>query len=414
MTTSRADLPQATAQPGHPARREPLLWLQLLGLAALPLEAVLLVLVLGGADPGPWPVLERLLAWSLGGLGSAFLFWRLPPDLWSLLLLQVPLRGRRPDQLRLSALQGALPLKLLTSAGVALSLPLIWWADGAAGLAWSWSPLAGSSRLVGLLAAALVLALLQWQWHQLVQALWMVSRRSELVAATTPLSQAEAAERRLSLGLPLLLLAPLQLDPQPPAAPSPGRAATGGAAAPVQATVPEAAQPQGQRTDLAAEAPAQSQPEAPSEPEVPSEPDEPSDPEEASELEASSPSIATAEPAEGQEPDDPVAAEEPGQADGPGEAIPSPEAAEPDSLPEPTAPIEAVELDQASEAAVDPGSSTEPEPAPLPEATGASAPLAATPVDLPVSDPSPIDGTAAILPEQQAEQAEGTDLDQQV
>ena len=402
MTTSRADLPQATAQPGHPARREPLLWLQLLGLAALPLEAVLLVLVLGGADPGPWPALERLLAWALGGLGSAFLFWRLPPDLWSLLLLQVPLRGRRPDQLRLSALQGALPLKLLTSAGVALSLPLIWWADGTAGLAWSWSPLAGSSRLVGLLAAALVLALLQWQWHQLVQALWMVSRRSELVAATTPLSQAEAAERRLSLGLPLLLLAPLQLDPQPPAA------------APVQATVPEAVQPQGQRTDLASGAPAQSQPEAPSEPEVPSEPDEPSDPEEASELEASNPSIATAEPAEGQESHDPVAAEEPGQADGPGEAIPSPEADEPDSLPEPTAPIEAVELDQASEAAVDPGPSTESEPAPLPEATGASAPLAAAPVDLPVSDPSPIDGTAAILPEQHPEQAEGTDLDQQV
>ncbi|MCP9816245.1 low-complexity tail membrane protein [Synechococcus sp. GreenBA-s] len=398
-------MPQATAQPGHPARCEPLLWLQLLGLAALPLEAVLLVLVLGGADPGPWPALERLLAWALGGLGSAFLFWRLPPDLWSLLLLQVPLRGRRPDQLRLSALQGALPLKLLTSAGVALSLPLIWWADSAAGLAWSWSPLAGSSRLVGLLAAALVLALLQWQWHQLVQALWMVSRRSELVAATMPLSQAEAAERRLILGLPLLLLAPLQLDPQPPAAPSPGRAATGGAAAPVQATVPEAAQPQGQSTDLAAEAPALSQPEAPSEL------DEPSDPEEASELEASSQSIATAEPAEGQEPHDPVAAEEPGQADGPGEAIPSPEAVEPDSLREP---MEAVELDQASEAAVDPGPSTKPEPAPLPEVTGASAPLAAAPVDLPVSDPSPIDGTAAILPEQHPEQAEGTDLDQQV
>jgi hypothetical protein len=405
VTTSRADLPQATAQPGHPARCEPLLWLQLLGLAALPLEAVLLVLVLGGADPGPWPALERLLAWALGGLGSAFLFWRLPPDLWSLLLLQVPLRGRRPDQLRLSALQGALPLKLLTSAGVALSLPLIWWADSAAGLAWSWSPLAGSSRLVGLLAAALVLALLQWQWHQLVQALWMVSRRSELVAATMPLSQAEAAERRLILGLPLLLLAPLQLDPQPPAAPSPGRAATGGAAAPVQATVPEAAQPQGQSTDLAAEAPVLSQPEAPSEL------DEPSDPEEASELEASSQSIATAEPAEGQEPHDPVAAEEPGQADGPGEAIPSPEAVEPDSLREP---MEAVELDQASEAAVDPGPSTELEPAPLPEATGASAPLAAAPVDLPVSDPSPIDGTAAILPEQHPEQAEGTDLDHQV
>jgi len=365
VTTSRADLPQATPLPGHPARREPLLWLQLLGLAALPLEAVLLVLVLGGADPGPWPALERLLAWALGGLGSAFLFWRLPPDLWSLLLLQVPLRGRRPDQLRLSALQGALPLRLLTSAGVALSLPLIWWADGAAGLAWSWSPLAGSSRLVGLLAAALVLALLQWQWHQLVQALWMLSRRSELVAATTPLSQAEAAERRLNLGLPLLLLAPLQLDPRPPAAASPARAATEAAAAPE--SVPEAAQPQGQASGLASEPPAPNEPGQPSEPEQTSEPE-------------------------------------------PVESV------------EPTAPMESFEPDHAREEAVDPEPSTDPEPSaepepstePPPELPEVSAPLAAAPADLPVSEPSLVDGTAAILPEQQAEQAEGTDLDQQV
>lgn len=359
MTTSRADLPQATPLPGHPARREPLLWLQLLGLAALPLEAVLLVLVLGGADPGPWPALERLLAWALGGLGSAVLFWRLPPDLWSLLLLQVPLRGRRPDQLRLSALQGALPLKLLTSAGVALSLPLIWWADGAAGLAWSWSPLAGSSRLVGLLAAALVLALLQWQWHQLVQALWMVSRRAGLVAATTPLSQAEAAERRLSLGLPLLLLAPLAVDPP----------------------VPEAAPSEEQKPGLAPEPPAPIQPEAPS------------DPEDTRPLEASGPSLTTADPAEGNEPHAPVAAEEPAEPDAPGDPEP------PDAPVEPAADLE-------------PAAVLEPDSRPA--IADASEPPVAPPVDTPASDPGLVDGTAAILPEQQAEQSEGTDLDQQV
>ena len=62
----------------------------LLGLAVLPLEAVLLLLVLAGADPGLFPGFERLLTWALGSLGPAVLFWRLPPDLWSLLLLQVP------------------------------------------------------------------------------------------------------------------------------------------------------------------------------------------------------------------------------------------------------------------------------------------------------------------------------------
>ncbi|MFZ9267362.1 MAG: low-complexity tail membrane protein, partial [Vulcanococcus sp.] len=151
----------------NPARREPLLWLQLLGLAALPLEALLLLLVLAGADPGPFPGFERVLAWALGALAPAALFWRLPPDLWSLLLVQVPLRGRRPEQLRLSALQGTLPLKLIGAAGAVLLLPLLWWADASAGLAWAWSPFSASPRLVVLLVSVPLLALMLWQWQQL-------------------------------------------------------------------------------------------------------------------------------------------------------------------------------------------------------------------------------------------------------
>lgn len=193
----------------NPARREPLLWLQLLGLAALPLEALLLLLVLAGADPGVFPGFERVLAWALGALTPAALFWRLPPDLWSLLLLQVPLRGRRPEQLRLSALQGATPLRVLAAAGAALLLPLLWWADASAGLAWAWSPLSASPRLVVLLVSLPILALMQWQWHQLIQALWMLTRPAALVAETLPLTQVQAAETRLNLGLPLLLLPPL-------------------------------------------------------------------------------------------------------------------------------------------------------------------------------------------------------------
>jgi len=196
----------------NPARREPLLWLQLLGLAALPLEALLLLLVLAGADPGPLPGFERILAWALGTLAPAVLFWRLPPDLWSLLLLQVPLRGRRPEQLRLSALQTALPLKLIAASGAALLLPLVWLLDANAGLAWAWSPLSASPRLVVLLVSLPLLALMQWQWHQLVQTLWLFTRSAALVEQTLPLTQAQAAESRLNLGLPLLLLQPLAVE----------------------------------------------------------------------------------------------------------------------------------------------------------------------------------------------------------
>lgn len=175
----------------------------------MPLEALLLLLVLAGADPGLFPGFERILAWALGALAPAALFWRLPPDLWSLLLLQVPLRGRRPEQLRLSALQGAIPLRLLAAAGAALLLPLLWWADASAGLAWAWSPLSASPRLVVLLVSLPLLALMQWQWHQLIQSLWMLTRPAALVAETLPLTQVQAAETRLNLGLPLLLLPPL-------------------------------------------------------------------------------------------------------------------------------------------------------------------------------------------------------------
>ena len=202
----------------NPARREPLLWIQLLGLAALPLEALALLLVLAGSDPGLFPGFERVLAWALGALAPAVLFWRLPPDLWSLLLVQVPLRGRRPDQLRLSALQTAWPLKLVAASGSLLLLPLLWWSDAAAGMAWAWSPLNESPRLVGLLVALPLLALMLWQWQQLVQVLWLFSRSAELVEQTLPLSQSQAAELRLNLGLPLLLLPPLEAPVEPPAA----------------------------------------------------------------------------------------------------------------------------------------------------------------------------------------------------
>jgi len=204
----------------NPARREPLLWLQLLGLAALPLEALALLLVLAGSDPGLFPGFERVLAWALGALAPAVLFWRLPPDLWSLLVVQVPLRGRRPDQLRLSALQTALPLKLVAASGSLLLLPLLWWSDAAAGMAWAWSPLNNSPRLVGLLVALPLLTLMLWHWQQLVQVLWLLSRSSEQVEQTLPLTQNQAAQQRLNLGLPLLLLPPLDLrEPEPATAP---------------------------------------------------------------------------------------------------------------------------------------------------------------------------------------------------
>ena len=227
-------------------RSEPLLWLQLLGLGFLPLEALLLLLLLGASDPGPLPLLERLLCWAIGVLAPAVLLWRLPADPWSLLVVQVPLRGRRSIQQRLSALQPPWLLRLGTLVGVGiLSLLMLWWCDDHAAFASAFSPVAESPRLVGLLLAAALLALVQWQGQQVVQALWLLSRSPEDVAAVAPMSGAALERaRRLSPGLPLLLLPPLRkfIDSASvaPAAPFASSTASVGAPQPGPASVPGA------------------------------------------------------------------------------------------------------------------------------------------------------------------------------
>lgn len=226
-------------------RSEPLLWLQLLALGLLPLEALLLLLLLGASDPGSLPLLERLLCWAIGVLAPAALLWRLPVDPWSLLVAQVPQRGRREIQQRLSALQPPAVLRLGSLVGLAiLSLVLLWWCDNHAAFASAFSPVADSPRLVGLLLAAAVLALLQWQGQQVVQALWLLSRSPQEVAAATPLSAAALERERLSPGLPVLLLPPLRESlasvsiPSPPPVSAASSAAIDPAAPPTAPSAP--------------------------------------------------------------------------------------------------------------------------------------------------------------------------------
>lgn len=229
---------------GPEARREPLLWVQLMGLGILPLEGLLLLLLLAGADPGPLPLLERLFCWAIGGLAPALLLARRPADVWSLLLIQTPLRGRRELQRRLNGLQENLPLRIGMIAGAALELPLLAWLDRHAVVARTFSPLAGSPRLLALVLAATLLAVMLWQWQQILQALWLLGRPVALLEATTPLTVEQIEDRRLSLGLPLLLPEPLRWPPagkiqadsapaQAPDAPAPGDA-SGRAVTPVE------------------------------------------------------------------------------------------------------------------------------------------------------------------------------------
>lgn len=208
-------------------RSEPLLWLQLVALGAIPLELLLLLLVLAGADPGPLPALERLLLWGMGVLAPALVLWRRPADCCSLLLVQVPQAGRSALQQRLVELQDALPPRLLLVIGSAMLLPLLWQIDTRAVIAAPLSPLSDANRLVSLVLAIPLLALLTWQLQQLAQSLWLLARPADLLAAPAAIpldaGQAQRPNDRLSLGLPLLLLAALEPIPNPTTSPLKGR-----------------------------------------------------------------------------------------------------------------------------------------------------------------------------------------------
>ena len=193
-------------------RSEPLLWVQLIAVGAIPLEVLGLLLVLAGSDPGPLPQLERLLGWALGALAPAIVLWRRPADLRSLLLLRS--RGEAtPLQRAMIARQTERAPRLLFALGVVALLPLLFWLDGQAALASGLSPLQQSGRLSGLLVSAALLALVVWQWQQLVQALWLLLGAEPELVSSAPQHSESLRHDRTNLGLPLLQLAPLELTP---------------------------------------------------------------------------------------------------------------------------------------------------------------------------------------------------------
>ena len=189
------------------ARSEPLLWLQLIGLGAIPLELLLVLLLLAGSDPGPFPGLERVLTWSLGAVAPSVLLWRMPPDPFSLLLVCTPVRLRTPDQLAFSQQPMGLPLKLLLASGTALLLPLLWWLDTTSVLATSYALLPTPNRVAALVAVAPLLTLMVWQWQQLEQASVLLGRNHQPPLPPPGAGGPSPATRLpLCLGLPWLRL----------------------------------------------------------------------------------------------------------------------------------------------------------------------------------------------------------------
>ena len=207
------------------SRREPLLWLQCLAIGVIPLELLLIRLLLAGADPGPVPIVERLLIWGVGVVAPAIALWKRPADWGSLLLLRLPLASRSSDQLRLSASESQWGSRSALVGCTVLLLPLLWWLDESAGLIHEFSPLQDSSRLVSLLLTAPLLALLVWQIQQMVQAVLLLVQAPQDDSTTEPWSLDQLRQERMSFGLQVLQFAPLTwpepVEPTPSPTPEP-------------------------------------------------------------------------------------------------------------------------------------------------------------------------------------------------
>ena len=187
-------------------RNEPLLWLQLVAIGAIPLELQLLRLILAGSDLGPVPSVERLLCWGIAVVAPAVLLWRRPLDWGSLLLVRQPLTERTTWQRKISHCQDNLLLKVVGAAGAVLLLALFWWIDRSSLLIADLSPLRSGHRLQSLLIATPLLAVIFWQWHQLVQSIWLLTRPSMAIEGAIAMSDQQLEDSRFSLGLGLLRL----------------------------------------------------------------------------------------------------------------------------------------------------------------------------------------------------------------
>ena len=190
-----------------------MLWLQCLAFGAIPLELLLVRLFLAGADPGPFPGIERLFFWGIGILAPAIALWQRPADWGSLLFVRIPIAARNIEQNSLSACQGGLISRLPLVAVSVASLPMLWWLDDTAVLASEFSPLQHQSRLTTLLLSLPFLAVTVWQVQQIAQSLsWLLVPGPWNDCRDRDFNADQLRERISSFGLPLIQLSLSPLD----------------------------------------------------------------------------------------------------------------------------------------------------------------------------------------------------------
>jgi hypothetical protein len=189
-----------------------------------------------------------------------------------------------------------------------------------------------------------------WQWQQLTQALGLLPTSPETLEAVTPLTASQLDSQRLNLGLPLLLLGPLQIperasirpefEPEPKSEPKPAEPEPAPGAEPV---AEQEAQPEpGSLTESVAEPEAQPEPDPGLDLELEPTPISPQEPEPAEEP-AEQPKAELQDELEGELEEEPSLGETP--------ALPSPSISREASVADPVAiqPEETAEQPESTE-----------------------------------------------------------------
>ncbi len=180
--------------------KEPILWIQLLGLGFIPLEFILLRLILAGAPLGPIPTIQRITITGIAILTPTVALFKRPADWASFLFIKLPLKGRSITQHQINNMQLNIIPKLVFILGTIILTYCFWLIDGSALLLASISPFHNFSRIVNLIFSIPLLYLITWQWHQICFSIWLLTRREELLTKSEYVTSEQIRSNQLCLG----------------------------------------------------------------------------------------------------------------------------------------------------------------------------------------------------------------------
>ncbi len=192
--------------------KEPILWIQLLGLGFIPLEFILLRLILAGSPLGPIPEIGRILILIISIIVPSIALYKKPADWASFLFLKLPLKGRSIKQHQINNLQLNIVPKLCFLSGVIFITCCFWLTDQSALLLAAISPFHSFSRIINLIFSIPILFLVVWQWHQLCYSIWLLTRSDEVLDKTEYLTSQQILKNQLCLGIDASILRKLDFS----------------------------------------------------------------------------------------------------------------------------------------------------------------------------------------------------------